>query len=63
MDRELWSQESDIQERLRFDQVLEAVLSELEPVCLSEQNFCVSFFQLDVLSSTTKVRVIHGTII
>lgn len=55
VDKEFWAQESDTQERLRFDQVLEAVLSELEPICLSEQNFCVSFFQLDILSPTTKV--------
>lgn len=55
MDKEFWAQESDTQERQRFDQVLETVLSELEPICLSEQNFCVSFFQLDVLSPTTKV--------
>lgn len=55
VDKEFWSQESDAQERQRFDQVLETVLSELEPICLSEQNFCVSFFQLDVLSSTIKV--------
>ncbi|XP_050532723.1 exocyst complex component 1 isoform X2 [Daktulosphaira vitifoliae] len=54
IDKELWAQESDTQERQRFDQVLEAVLSELEPICLSEQNFCVSFFQLDVPSSTSK---------
>jgi len=55
VEKELWTQESDTQERQRFDQVLETVLSELEPICLSEQNFCVSFFQLDVLSPTTKV--------
>ncbi|XP_050053093.1 exocyst complex component 1 isoform X2 [Aphis gossypii] len=54
VDKEFWAQESDTQERQRFDQVLEAVLSELEPICLSEQNFCVSFFQLDILSPTTK---------
>lgn len=55
VDREFWAQECDAQERQRFDQVLEAVLSELEPICLSEQNFCISFFQLDILSPTTKV--------
>jgi len=55
VDKEFWAQESNAQERQRFDQVLEAVLSELEPICLSEQNFCVSFFQLDILSPTTKV--------
>ncbi|XP_050428979.1 exocyst complex component 1 [Adelges cooleyi] len=54
VDKELWTLESDAKERQRFDQVLETVLSELEPICLSEQNFCVTFFQLDVLSPQIK---------
>nr|XP_018898430.1 PREDICTED: exocyst complex component 1 isoform X2 [Bemisia tabaci] len=48
VDRELWAQEVSPAERLRFDQVFERVLSELEPVCLSEQNFCVHFFELGI---------------
>lgn len=32
--------------RERFDTVLERILSMLEPVCLAEQQFCVSFFGL-----------------
>ncbi|XP_046397854.1 exocyst complex component 1 isoform X2 [Ischnura elegans] len=32
----------------RFDEVLERALAALEPVCLSEQKFCVRFFHLDV---------------
>lgn len=43
----------DEHERKRFDGVLEKVLTELEPVALSEQKFCINFFQLDVLSPTT----------
>ncbi|RZF37975.1 hypothetical protein LSTR_LSTR005475 [Laodelphax striatellus] len=55
VDREQWVTDSDpAAERVRFDQMLERVLAQLEPVCLSEQNFCVAFFQLDVLSPTTK---------
>ncbi|XP_067000465.2 exocyst complex component 1 isoform X2 [Anabrus simplex] len=54
VEREQWGVEVDVAERRRFDEVLERVLAELEPVCLAEQNFCVSFFQLDVLSPTTK---------
>ncbi|XKL61796.1 hypothetical protein PGB90_001629 [Kerria lacca] len=54
IEREQWSQDIDVDERTRFDQILEIVLSQLEPVCLSEQNFCISFFQLDVFSSSTK---------
>lgn len=55
IEKEQWTHDFDEEERARFDQVLEIVLSQLEPVCLSEQNFCISFFQLDVLSPSTKV--------
>lgn len=55
VEQDQWGVDYDPAERARFDQVLERVLAQLEPVCLSEQNFCVSFFQLDVLSPTTKV--------
>lgn len=57
VERDQWCVDVDADERQRFDEVLERALAELEPVCLAEQNFCVSFFQLDVLSSTTKVCV------
>lgn len=43
----------DSGERQRFDGILEKVLTELEPVALSEQMFCINFFQLDVLSPTS----------
>lgn len=56
VEQDQWGVEYDPAERTRFDQVLERVLAQLEPVCLSEQNFCVSFFQLDVVSPTTKVN-------
>jgi len=55
VERDQWCVDVDAAERQRFDEVLERALAELEPVCLAEQNFCVSFFQLDVLSPTTKV--------
>jgi hypothetical protein len=55
VERDQWCVDVDADERQRFDEVLERALAELEPVCLAEQNFCVSFFQLDVLSPTTKV--------
>nr|CAD7453058.1 unnamed protein product [Timema tahoe] len=54
VEREQWGAEMDPGERPRFDEVLERTLAELEPVCLAEQNFCVAFFQLDVLSPTTR---------
>ncbi|KAK6637036.1 hypothetical protein RUM43_010710 [Polyplax serrata] len=54
IEREQWNQDIDEAERLRFDEIFETALTELEPFCLNEQNFCISFFQLDVLSPTTK---------
>lgn len=54
VNRELWSNGLDSMERHRFDGILEKVLAELEPVALSEQHFCVEFFQLNVISPTTR---------
>lgn len=54
INKELWSNCVDPIERQKFDSILERVLAELEPVALSEQIFCIGFFQLDVLSPTTK---------
>uniref|UniRef100_A0A0L8GAK2 Exocyst complex component Sec3 PIP2-binding N-terminal domain-containing protein n=1 Tax=Octopus bimaculoides TaxID=37653 RepID=A0A0L8GAK2_OCTBM len=36
----------DLSSRQLFDQILDKVLSELEPVCLAEQHFTVRFFHL-----------------
>jgi len=55
VERDQWIDDVDDEERMRFDEVLEQALTELEPVCLAEQNFCVAFFKLDVFSPTTKV--------
>jgi len=38
--------DTDIANRTKFDQLLEYVLNELGPWCLSEQNFCEKFFHL-----------------
>lgn len=54
LDREQWSSEIEPKDRHRYDSTLEQVLSLLEPVCLQEQQFCVSFFQLDVLNNSYK---------
>lgn len=54
VDKEQWSSNVDSCERQKYDTVLESVLAELEPVCLSEQQFCVSFFQLDIISPSSK---------
>lgn len=52
--RDQWSVEVDPNDRQRYDSILERILNELQPVALSEQQFCISFFQLDVLSPTAK---------
>ncbi|KAL7644538.1 UNVERIFIED_CONTAM: hypothetical protein RMT77_004074 [Armadillidium vulgare] len=46
IERDQWGGELDASERQKFDQIFEQVLSELEPVCLAEQEFCISFFNL-----------------
>ncbi|XP_031637520.1 exocyst complex component 1 [Contarinia nasturtii] len=52
--KEQWTNGLDANERQRFETIMEKVLTELEPVALSEQHFSIQFFQLDVLSPTTK---------
>uniref|UniRef100_A0A1Y9HB66 Exocyst complex component Sec3 PIP2-binding N-terminal domain-containing protein n=1 Tax=Anopheles farauti TaxID=69004 RepID=A0A1Y9HB66_9DIPT len=54
VNKEMWSPGAEPAERHRFDLILEKVLAELEPVALSEQHFCIAFFQLDVISPTGK---------
>ncbi len=52
INKENWGQGIDQNERRRFDSILEKVLTELEPIALNEQLFCINFFQLDILSPT-----------
>lgn len=54
VNRELWGAGVDKSERERFDALLEKVLAELEPIALQEQMFCINFFQMDVISPTSK---------
>uniref|UniRef100_A0A336LUA5 CSON004723 protein n=1 Tax=Culicoides sonorensis TaxID=179676 RepID=A0A336LUA5_CULSO len=58
VNKELWSLGAETSERHAFDSVLEKVLAELEPVALSEQMFCMDFFQLNVSSPTSKSNVL-----
>ncbi|KAK7070457.1 Exocyst complex component 1 [Halocaridina rubra] len=51
VDRDQWGSELDMQERQKFDEIFERVLSELQPVCLAEQEFCISFFNLNAAGS------------
>lgn len=46
-DREQWILEISTVERNKFESTLEQVLTQLEPICLQEQQFCVSFFQVN----------------
>lgn len=55
IDRDQWPNDTNSVDRMRYDSTLERVLVQLEPVCLNEQKFCVSFFQLDVISPTGRV--------
>ena len=54
VNRDQWGVGVEKSDRERFDVLLEKVLAELEPVALQEQMFCINFFQMDVLSPTTK---------
>lgn len=45
-EKEQFGSELEISERQKFDKLLERILSELEPVCLAEQQFCVQLFHL-----------------
>lgn len=54
VNKESWAAGVEVSERYAFDAVLEKVLAELEPVALSEQLFCIEFFQLSVLSPSGK---------
>ncbi|XP_068143140.1 LOW QUALITY PROTEIN: exocyst complex component 1 [Drosophila tropicalis] len=52
--RDQWGPGVEAADRIRFDALLEKVLAELEPIALQEQLFCINFFQMDVISPTTK---------
>lgn len=58
INKEQWTSGLDTSERQRFDTIMEKVLTELEPVALSEQHFCIRFFQMDVLSPTRKSSIL-----
>lgn len=46
LDKDLWTLETSSQDRKRYDTILEQVLTQLEPVFMQEQQFCVKFFQV-----------------
>lgn len=47
-----------MQERQKFDEIFERVLSELQPVCLAEQEFCIAFFNLNSAGTEVKNTVL-----
>lgn len=48
---EVWT---PVDEGNLLDSILDCVLSQMQPVCLAEQGFCVSFLQLDSVLSPSK---------
>lgn len=53
LSNETWTPQG---EGILLDSVLDNVLSQLQPVCLAEQAFCITFLNLDsFLSPLTKV--------
>ncbi|XP_055379059.1 exocyst complex component 1 [Condylostylus longicornis] len=45
--KDQWAHSVERTDRKKYDEILEKVLTELEPVALQEQLFCIAFFQLD----------------
>ncbi|XP_016384825.1 exocyst complex component 1-like isoform X6 [Sinocyclocheilus rhinocerous] len=55
----------DVADRTRFDKIFEQVLSELEPLCLAEQDFISKFFKLQqnpTLAQAENVDDSDGTV-
>ncbi|RXN24283.1 exocyst complex component 1-like isoform X2 [Labeo rohita] len=55
----------DVADRTRFDKIFEQVLSELEPLCLAEQDFISKFFKLQqnpTLAQAETVDDADGTV-
>ncbi|KAL4635442.1 exocyst complex component 1 isoform X2 [Arapaima gigas] len=44
----------DVADRTKFDKIFEQVLSELEPLCLAEQDFIIKFFKLQQQPSVAR---------
>uniref|UniRef100_A0A8C7VH76 Exocyst complex component 1 n=1 Tax=Oncorhynchus mykiss TaxID=8022 RepID=A0A8C7VH76_ONCMY len=52
----------DVADRTKFDKIFEQVLSELEPLCLAEQDFISKFFKLQQHPTLAQVNSIPNTI-
>lgn len=51
LSNDVWSPQG---EGIMLDTLLDRALSQLQPICLAEQAFCVQFFQLDLALSPVK---------
>jgi len=58
-EREQWKATDETNDREKFDELLERALTQLEPMFLAEQKFCMLFFQLDIVSLSRSVSSIH----
>uniref|UniRef100_A0AAZ3PIC6 Exocyst complex component 1 n=1 Tax=Oncorhynchus tshawytscha TaxID=74940 RepID=A0AAZ3PIC6_ONCTS len=52
----------DVADRTKFDKIFEQVLSELEPLCLAEQDFISKFFKLQQHPTLAQVNSIPNSI-
>uniref|UniRef100_A0A673VPH6 Exocyst complex component 1 n=1 Tax=Salmo trutta TaxID=8032 RepID=A0A673VPH6_SALTR len=52
----------DVADRTKFDKIFEQVLSELEPLCLAEQDFISKFFKLQQHPTLAQVNSVPNTI-
>uniref|UniRef100_A0AAY4DC38 Exocyst complex component 1 n=1 Tax=Denticeps clupeoides TaxID=299321 RepID=A0AAY4DC38_9TELE len=48
----------DVADRTKFDKIFEQVLSELEPLCLAEQDFIIKFFKLQQQPALAQVMTL-----
>uniref|UniRef100_A0A8C1SM96 Exocyst complex component 1 n=1 Tax=Cyprinus carpio TaxID=7962 RepID=A0A8C1SM96_CYPCA len=51
----------DVADRTRFDKIFEQVLSELEPLCLAEQDFISKFFKLQQNPTLAQASIRYST--
>lgn len=54
IDKDQWTNQATNIDRDKYEGILEEILSLLEPVYMQEQQFCVSYFQLNILSPSSR---------
>uniref|UniRef100_A0A6I8QCF5 Exocyst complex component 1 n=1 Tax=Xenopus tropicalis TaxID=8364 RepID=A0A6I8QCF5_XENTR len=52
----------DVADRTKFDKIFEQVLSELEPLCLAEQDFISKFFNLSQHQNMSRTPMVRHTL-